>query len=80
MTSRKSWRITGGMVTKEPFASRTHCAHGHRWSAATERWRERVLPSGGTTKERDCLVCKRASEARRRRENDRMHLIGRPRA
>lgn len=80
MSGRKSWRITGGMVTKEPFASRTHCAHGHRWQASTERWRMRVRPGKGTTRERDCLVCKRESEARRRREIDRLTLVKGPRA
>ena len=69
---RKSWRIPSGTVQREPYASRTHCSRGHRWTPSTERWRARLYPSGAVIKERDCLVCKRESEAKRRRKNDRL--------
>jgi 5-methylcytosine-specific restriction endonuclease McrA len=53
-------------VMRETISERTACAHGHPWTLESTRLRVRV---GGGTPERDCLVCKRDSEHRRRRES-----------
>lgn len=76
MKPRHSYTVPTGEITREPYASRTHCAHGHKWTPATERWRYRNRPDrGAPTLERDCRVCRRESEARRRRKN-RLSLVG----
>jgi hypothetical protein len=41
------------------------CPNGHRWTAATTRWRVR-RDKGEAAATRDCLVCKRVSEGKRR--------------
>jgi hypothetical protein len=60
-------RVDTGKVTKEPFASRKTCANGHPWTTHNTRWRIR-RDKGETSPTRDCLVCKRVSEGKRRRK------------
>lgn len=60
-------RVDTGLVTRMPYAARDACANGHRWTAATTRWRIR-RDKGETTPTRDCLICKRVSEGVRRRK------------
>lgn len=43
------------------------CSNGHPWSPETTRWRSRTR-DGRTSRERDCLRCKRTSENQRRRD------------
>lgn len=58
-------RVDAGKVTRLPYALRETCANGHKWAPQTTRWRVR-RDKGETTPTRDCLVCKRVSEGRRR--------------
>lgn len=58
-------RVTAGVVIREPFASRVMCANGHPWTPGSTRWRVR-RDKGEAAATRDCLVCKRESERRRR--------------
>jgi hypothetical protein len=41
------------------------CSNGHPWTDQTTRWRTRIR-DGHTSRERDCLRCKRTSENKRR--------------
>lgn len=59
-------RAEAGKVTRHPYALRAACANGHPWTPSTTRWRIRH-DKGETTPTRDCLVCKRVSEGKRRR-------------
>lgn len=61
-----SERVPFGQVTREPWASRTSCAHGHPWTPETTRWRIRP-GKGERAPTRDCLPCRRAAERRRRK-------------
>ena len=60
-----STRVAHGSVARQPWASRDTCANGHPWTPASTRWRIR-RDKGETTPTRDCLVCKRVSEGKRR--------------
>ena len=59
----------------EPPGSEGVCANNHPWYPETTRWRKRNR-GGRLTLERDCLRCKRASEARRRRRKRAEQLAG----
>lgn len=59
-------RVQTGAVTRMPWAEREKCANGHPWTAASTRWRIR-RDKGETNPTRDCLVCKRVSEAQRKK-------------
>lgn len=59
-------RVETGTVARNPWASREKCANGHPWTPESTRWRIRH-DKGETAPSRDCLVCKRVSEADRRR-------------
>jgi len=61
-----SRRLPGGVLKQAAARSRTECGNGHPWRVETTRWRRRVR-GGRVTVERDCLVCKRESEHRRRK-------------
>lgn len=58
-------RVEAGTVTRQPWATRETCANGHPWTTHNTRWRIRK-DKGETTPTRDCLVCKRVSEGKRR--------------
>lgn len=65
-----STRIESWVMVREPFASREACVNGHAWTTATTRWRRRThqrARGSYVTVERDCLVCKRVSEAKRKK-------------
>lgn len=59
-------RVDTGRVLRKPYADRERCANGHRWTPASTRWRIR-RDKGEATPTRDCLICKRVSEGKRRR-------------
>lgn len=54
------------LTLQPPPGSEGACANNHPWYPETTRWRKRNR-NGALSLERDCLRCKRASEARRRR-------------
>lgn len=58
-------RVDKGKVTRLPYADRETCSNGHKWTTATTRWRVRT-DKGEASPTRDCLVCKRVSEGKRR--------------
>lgn len=58
-------RVEAGKVTRLPWADRDTCANGHKWTVASTRWRIRT-DKGETSPTRDCLICKRVSEGKRR--------------
>jgi hypothetical protein len=58
-------RVDSGRVTRLPFSERETCANGHRWTPQSTRWRIRT-DKGETQPTRDCLICKRVSEGKRR--------------
>ena len=59
--------LTALDLLKQPYAGRPTCANGHPWKPETTRWRRRGYRGEHTTEiERDCLVCKRVSEGKRR--------------
>lgn len=61
-------RVSDGTIRLQPFKSRETCANGHPWTPETTRWRTRGDRGKHTAAvERDCLLCKRESEARRRK-------------
>lgn len=58
-------RVGDGKVSREPYASREACLHGHEWTSSTTRWRIR-RDKGEHTPTRDCLACRyEARQARR---------------
>lgn len=62
-------RLKTGTVSPKA-QQRPTCANGHPWRPETTRWRERRR-DGRTTRERDCLVCKRESDHNRRSQRRR---------
>lgn len=67
-------RVDDGTVKRQPWAARETCANGHPWTRENTRWRIR-RDKGESTPTRDCLTCKRKSEATRkaRRATDRRY-------
>lgn len=66
--SKEMIPVPGGFMSKPSFAARETCVNGHPWKTATTRWRFRDRGGRhGSGWERDCLVCKRKQEGRRRR-------------
>lgn len=58
-------RVDTGRVSRLPFAERETCTNGHKWTPQSTRWRVR-RDKGESTPTRDCLICKRVSEGKRR--------------
>ena len=58
-------RVSEGRVSREPWAGRETCSNGHPWTTRNTRWRIRI-DKGERLPTRDCLVCKRVSEGKRR--------------